>query len=492
MKFKFLSMGIIAAVSAFTFSSCTKEVEKIVYVDKIVKDTVAPPSIYTVLTGTLPTQTLDASKRYLIRGTVIVDDGATLTIPSCTKLFGEKATKGTLIVKKGGKLVAEGTASCPIVFTSNQSVGEREQGDWGGIIILGKANVNQNNPAIEGVSPAVNYGTFQSSANDNDNSGILKYVRIEYAGIALTPNNETNGLTLGAVGNGTTIDYVQVTYGGDDSYEWFGGTVNCSHLVAFAGWDDDFDTDFGFSGKVQYAVGIRDPFNADQSGSNGFESDNDASGSTATPKTSAVFSNVTLLGPVYDSAKATFSGNYLHALHLRRNTELSLFNSVIVGYPIGLNLDGTLANYTGGNAVLDNNILICPGVKGRAPRPFFNGAASDANVSTYWKTTKSNTVYTLNNPQATSGTLVYSKAFADAGIEPTLLMGFNTVAGVNGGTYGKNPNLALFSGNTQTGAAFTDAKLSSWFTTGATFKGAFGSNDWTDVWSNFNPQNEAY
>ena len=492
MKFKFLTLGIIATVAAFTFSSCTKTITKEVVITKFDTFIAQPPAIYTELTGSLATQSLDATKKYLIVGQVFIESGSVLTIPAGTKLFGQKSSKGTLVVKPGGKIIADGTATSPIIFTSNQDKGAREQGDWGGIVMLGKANINQNSPAIEGITPAVTYGTFQSTANDNDNSGILKYVRIEYAGIAITPNNETNGLTMGAVGNGTTIDYVQISYGGDDSYEWFGGTVNCAHLIAFGGWDDDFDTDFGFSGKVQYAIGMRDPFNADQSGSNGFESDNDASGSTATPKTSAVFSNVTLLGPVYDSAKASFSGNYLHALHLRRNTELSLFNSVIVGYPIGLNLDGTLANYTSGAAVLDNNILVCPGVKGKSQRSFFNGSAADANVSTYWKTTKSNTVFTLNNPQATAGTLVYSKTFADAGIEPTLIMGFNTVAGVSGGTYPANPNLALFSGSTQSGAKFTDAKLSTWFNNTTSFKGAFGSNDWSDVWSNFNTQNLTY
>ncbi len=481
---------MLAAAALFTFSSCKKKTE---YVDRIVYVEKPDTSVkYTQLTGSLATQSLDASKKYLIVGTVFVESGATVTIPAGTKLFGQKSTKGTLVVKPGGKLIADGTASNPIIFTSNQDKGAREQGDWGGVLLLGKANCNQNSPAIEGITPAVNYGTFQSSANDNDNSGIIRYVRIEYAGIALTPNNETNGLTFGAVGNGTTIDYVQVSYGGDDSYEWFGGTVNCSHLVAFAGWDDQFDTDFGFSGKIQYAVGIVDPFNADQSGSNGFECDNDASGDAATPKTAAVFSNVTLLGPIYDSAKTTFSGNYLHAMHLRRNCEQSIFNSVIVGYPIGLNLDGTLANYVSGAGVLDNNILVCPGAKGKAIRPFFNGSASDAGVATYWKTTKNNQVFTGNNPQATAGSLTYSKALADAGIEPTLIMGFNTVAGVSGGTYPQNPNLALFTGITQSGATYTDAKLTSWFTTTGSFRGAFGSNDWTDVWSNFNTQNTSY
>lgn len=440
------------------------------------------------LSGSLSTRTLEASKKYTISGTVIIGDGVTVTVPAGTVLFGQKSTKGTLVIMPGGKLVAEGTAANPIVFTSNQSTGEREQGDWGGIVMLGKANCNQNNPAIEGITPAANYGTFNSSANDNDNSGILKYVRIEYAGIALTPNNETNSLTMGAVGSGTTIDYVQTTYGGDDNFEWFGGTVNCTHLVSYAAWDDDFDCDFGFSGKVQYALAIRDPFNADQSGSNGFEVDNDGSGTTATPKTAAIFSNVTLLGPVYDSAKASFSGNYQHATHLRRNCELSIFNSVIAGFPIGINLDGTLANYTGGLGTLDKNIIVCSAVKGTATRPFFNGKSSSTAVGDYLKTTKSNEVYTASTP--TSGTPAYSKAIADAGINPALIMGYNTTASPTG-NYPADPNFASFTGATQSGAAFTDSKVSSWFTP-TTFRGAFGGTDWTDSWSNFNPQNKAY
>ncbi len=478
MNLKLVKLSFIAALSVGTiFTSCKKTVEP---------PKVEPtPEKYTVLTGSLSTQTLDASKRYLLQGTVVVDDGATLTIPAGSMIFGEKKSKGTLVIKKGGKIIADGTESKPIIFTSNQDPGEREQGDWGGIILLGKANVNMNNPAIEGISPSVNYGSFQSTANDNDNSGILRYVRIEYGGIALTPNNETNSLTMGAVGSGTTIDYVQATYGGDDNFEWFGGTVNCTHLVSYAAWDDDFDNDFGFSGKVQFALAVRDPYSADQSGSNGFEVDNDASGTTNTPKTASIFSNVTILGPVYDSLKATMSGSYMAAMHLRRNCEISIFNSVIAGFPIGLNLDGTLANYTGSMGVLDKNILVCPGVKGKASRPFFNGSSASATVAGYWMATKSNMVFTEGMTQV--GTPVYAMAYQDAGIPVSLMMGYNTTAGATTGNYPANPDFATFTGATQNGAAFTDAKVSSWFTP-TTFKGAFGGTDWTDNWSNFNPQ----
>jgi hypothetical protein len=389
MKLNLIKSSLLATLAlSIAFTSCK---EKDNGPDPKPVDPVAPTDTLVVLSGTLATQKLDSTKKYLIKGITVIDDNVTLTIPAGTVLFGEKKTKGTLLIKKGGKLIAVGTEAKPIVMTSNQEPGERDKGDWGGVVMLGKANCNQNNPAIEGITPAANFGTFQSTANDADNSGIIKYVRIEYAGIALTPNNETNSLTMGGVGSGTTIEHVQVTYGGDDGFEWFGGTVNGKYLISYGTWDDDFDVDFGHSGKIQYGLAVRDPFAADQSGSNGFEVDNDASGTTATPKTSAVFSNITILGPSYDSSsRSSFSGNYQHALHLRRNSEISIFNSVFAGFPIGLNLDGTLANYTSGAGVLDKNILVSSAVRSRVARPFFNGSSASTAVQDYFLTTKSN------------------------------------------------------------------------------------------------------
>lgn len=125
----------------------------------------------------------------------------------------------------------------------------------------------------------------------------MSYVRVEFAGYPFEKDKEINGITFGSVGDGTKVDHLQVSYSNDDSYEWFGGTVNCKNLIAFRGWDDDFDTDNGFSGQVQYGLSVRDARIADVSQSNGFESDNDASGSTAQPYTSATFSNMTFVGP---------------------------------------------------------------------------------------------------------------------------------------------------------------------------------------------------
>src|SRR5262249_8386807 len=152
---------------------------------------------------------------------------------------------GTLIIARGGFIMAQGTPQHPIVFTSQYAPGSRASGDWGGIIVLGKAPVNKVNPVIEGglINGSCMGGTGTYGGTDpNDNSGVISYVRIEFAGYRFQLNNEVNGLTMGGVGAGTQIDHVQVSYSDDDSYEWFGGTVNCKYIVAFAGTDDEFDT----------------------------------------------------------------------------------------------------------------------------------------------------------------------------------------------------------------------------------------------------------
>jgi hypothetical protein len=312
-----------------------------------------------VLQGDLTSsRTLSADSTYLLRGFVRVQSGATLTIPPGTRLYGEFNTQGSLIVKPGGKIMAQGTVNRPIVFTSQYmmpgSAQEPQRGDWGGVIILGKApiNVPGGTAAIEG--PADMYG-----GNDpDDNSGVLSYVRIEYAGIAFSPNNEINGLTFGGVGRGTKVDHIQVSYANDDSFEWFGGTVNCKYLIAYRGLDDDFDTDFGFQGKLQFLLGFRDPAVADVSGSNGFESDNDGAGSTNSPRTSPTWWNVTLVGPKADSLTAIHS-NFKRGLHLRRSSQNLIHNTLVMGWPTGIFIDGanTVADAQTGAMFITNSII---------------------------------------------------------------------------------------------------------------------------------------
>ena len=262
-------------------------------------------------------------------------NNATLTIPAGT-LIKSNAVGASLIVTRGAKLNAIGTASSPIVFTSKNAAGSRNRGDWGGIVLLGKGRYNINNGVnfIEGISQTVEtqFGGGLSPIN-NDNSGTLKYVRIEYAGYVFSPNNELNGLTMGACGSGTTIDYVQVSYSNDDSFEWFGGSVNCKYLVSLAAWDDDWDTDNGYNGNVQFGLTVRAPEKADQSKSNGFESDNNANSLAGTSYTSASFYNMTVVGPTFRSTLPSglaTSSLYQYALHLRRNTQLKIYNSVFI------------------------------------------------------------------------------------------------------------------------------------------------------------------
>lgn len=321
--------------------------------------TVYPATITTVSTDITTNTTWSGVVR--LNNKIYVKNNATLTIAPGTIIRGDKVTQGTLIVTRGAKIIADATAANPIIFTSNEAVGARNEGDWGGLILLGLAKNNQPGGVanIEGIVPTTD---SQFGGNfDNDNSGILRYVRIEFAGIALEPNKEVNGITFGSVGSGTVVDYVQVTLSGDDSFEWFGGTVNCKHLIAYRGLDDDFDCDFGYRGKVQFALSIRDKDLYDAPGdSNAFECDNDAAGSTAQPKTRPVFSNVTLVGAKGNGTTALPSGEkFEKAFRLRRNSAVSVLNSLVTGWEKGISIEGApvVANLNGDTMVFVNNIL---------------------------------------------------------------------------------------------------------------------------------------
>jgi hypothetical protein len=283
---------------------------------------------------------LSADTVYTLTGLYYVDSLQTITIPAGTVVMGD--TVATLIIMRGAKIYATGTPHAPIVFTSRKAPGSRNAGDWGGVILLGRAPVNKVEPLIEG---GLIYGTYGGTL-PNDTSGVMRYVRIEFPGYRFQLNNEINGLTMGGVGAGTELHHIQVSYSNDDSYEWFGGTVNPRYLVAFGGTDDEFDTDFGFSGHAQFCFGLRDPYVWDPTGeSNGFESDNDASAtSTAVPHTAAEFVNVTLIGPTLSSTIGPPPGHHFqYSAVLRRSTQFSIFNSVLGGYPWGISLRD---NYT--------------------------------------------------------------------------------------------------------------------------------------------------
>lgn len=428
----------------------------------------------TEITETITANTTwTADKKYLLKGNIYVQAPAELTIEAGTVIFGDKVTKGSLIVSRGAKIHAVGTATKPIVFTSNAPKTFRDYGNWGGVVILGKAANNQSaDQGIEGISaPSGDNGKYGGTTND-DNSGEFQYVRIEFAGIALSTDNELNGLTLGGVGSATKIDHIQVSFSGDDSYEWFGGTVNGSYLIAYRGYDDDFDTDFGYSGSNQFLVSYRDPNAADKSGSNGFESDNNAQGDGKTPQTAATFANVTIFGPqmyapLSSGALATsaISANYQRAAHIRRNSALKVYNSVFAG----ANTVGIFFDQASGSAAFKGNYI------GR-----LTGAALVTPV-----------------PNALAGGTVYSTATftTDNTVEsPSNKVDLSALfAGSTNNLWSlSTPSALLASGSALlTGAATipTTAGI-----TQVAYRGAFdASNNWaSSTWTNYDPNNTEY
>lgn len=417
--------------------------------------------------------TWTANNIYLLKGFVYVTSGATLTIQPGTIIKGDKASKGTLIVEPGAKIIAEGTATAPIVFTSNQPKGQRNYGDWGGLVLIGKAP--HNRPTAQTFEGGIR-GTMGNANEPMDNSGVLKYVRIEFGGVALTNanNSEINGLTLYNVGRGTTIEYVQVSYAGDDAFEWFGGTVNAKYIIAHRNFDDDFDTDWGFTGNVQFALCIRDPQYADQSGSNAFESDNFNPGEPATaanvglPLTQPVFANVSVFNfqntPVGTTQAG--SGPYQSAMHLRRNTANSIYNAVFVGYPEGLRLEGT-ATGTWANAQM-GRLQLKGVVLANTTTPVRGASAitNDQAVAWFNDASRSNQIVTTAN----LGTLLLNSTQ------------FNLT----------NPGLLPQAGSPLLMGAVWDDKTPTSAFERVNFRGAFGTTNWTTGWANFDPNNADY
>lgn len=408
--------------------------------------------------------TWDADTVYFLGGKVYVTNNAELTIQPGTVITGDTITKGALLITKGSKIHAVGTPTCPIVFTSSKGTGKRNRGDWGGLILLGKAAVNTPTGIanIEGLPPSslTEYGGGLTPDN-NDNSGELQYVRVEFAGVALAPNNEINGITFGGVGRGTTVDFVQVSYSNDDSYEWFGGTVNCKHLIAFRGIDDDFDTDNGFSGNIQFGIGLRDPLVADVSGSNGFESDNDAAGSTNLPQTRAVFSNMTLSAGSDSATNALFR----NGAQIRRNSHEYIYNSILMGFPTGLLADGSASNTNFQNdTMFANNI-----VAAKQSSKWVTSNTSNTAVTDLLLNHAANRFYTAN-----AGGVLLSRPY-----------------NLN------NPLFKPAAGSpARTGASFNHVGLSgNSFFTKTTYVGAIGpkaADNWAQIWVNWTPGSTDY
>lgn len=317
----------------------------------------AKSGVDTIPAGSIGTRTLSADTVYILSGRVIVGDGEVLTIPAGTILKGMNGSgeqASVLLVARGGKIMAEGTASDPIIFTSaidNGGNPATTRGLWGGVIILGKATTNAatSEKNIEGI-PTTDLSGRYGGTDEADNSGVLKYVSIRHGGKDIGEGNEINGLTLGAVGSGTTIDYVEVVGNKDDGIEWFGGTVNATHLIVAYCADDALDYDEGYRGKNQFVIVHQDPANADRGGEHdGGPSDCE----DCRPYAHPLFYNVTSVGNS-QSRSITFRDNAGGEYH----------NSIFVGYGKGIDIEfltsttqHSYKQFEDQNLKLENNVF---------------------------------------------------------------------------------------------------------------------------------------
>ncbi len=382
---KFFNPGLAAVFAlglTLSIVSCSKDNDEITPSASL-KATIVYKTLPKIISGT---RSLDADTVYLLDNKTFVTSGGILNIEAGTRIEGiyksEADSASALIICRGGKINATGSSSSPIVFTAHLDATNTSYtvGDWGGLIILGKAPVNQgSDEEIEGINPPAieQYGeidnAFGGSISD-DNSGTLSYVRVEYAGASISADNEINSFTFGGVGSGTTLDHLEAYYGADDSFEFFGGTVNAKYLISVSPNDDNFDFDFGYQGKLQFLVGMLDPSAPYSSNGNGIECDNDATGSSSTPLTHPIISNLTMIG-TSNGSTSNSTGTVLYGTHFRRNCRFVLRNSVIYGFNTVIYLNGsdvynnvseTLANSTNTSysVFADNVIGLIDGASG--------------------------------------------------------------------------------------------------------------------------------
>lgn len=296
-----------------------------------------------IIAGTIDKDTkLTKSNTYQLVGIVYVTNNAILTIEPGTVIRGDDKTCGTLVITNGSKIMAEGLETDPIIFTSNKETTERKPGDWGGIIILGKAPINK----LGGIStlpfnldPILNHYGGQDG---EDNSGILKYVRIEYSGRKLSALKELNGLSLAGVGRKTVLSNIQISYSNDDSFECYGGDLNMNNLISYRTTDDDFDFTQGAQINISNSIAIRHPFSSDISGSRCFEVDSydKIENTDVTKKMTRInASNITLV-----NLEENNQGLVRESAHIGENTFFNLTNSVVSGFTPFILLNGSIGN----------------------------------------------------------------------------------------------------------------------------------------------------
>jgi hypothetical protein len=429
------------------------------------------------LTGTLTTQTLSASNVYRLNGIVTVPSGVILTIPAGTMIQGVQSSTSPawLVIEKGGKLIATGTASSPIVFTSNQPAGSRAPGDWGGIAFAGNAPNNLTSLSIQLKTPATPYTLVGGGSTATDNSGNLQYVQVLFAGKANSTDPLAQaGLILNSVGSGTAIDHVQVSNSFNDGIATYGGMVKQNFMISYNARRTDFPISFGYQGNMQFITAMRLNNSAvPTTNAYGLEiSNNVASSTTATPLTRPVISNVTVLGPNHCSA-TTVSSNYIDAIHFKFNGAAKIYNSVFDAWNTAATQAGLLIDDAGSIAQTSSNNLEFSynSFSNSGATPYSIGSLSwtgSGGCSTslaVWITGSGTSTCKEAGNQFSVSTLGYDASFCNdfcsSGFTSNFVLGTTTLSA---------PNYTW-----DTAGVFSHV----------TYRGAFGSTDFTQNWSNW-------
>jgi hypothetical protein len=309
-----------------------------------------------VLTGTYTeSMRLTADKNWLLKSGVLIGDDSsdvTLKIEPGTQIFGESASNGLIIITRGAKIDAQGTATAPIVFTSDQPVGSRARGDWGGLVLNGRGWLNACDTYPDTACEAEGEGNtgMYGGDDDHDNSGILKYIVVEFGGTEISTDNEVNGISVQGVGDGTVMDYIDIHNTLDDCIEFWGGAVNIKHVVCTSPGDDGIDWDLGWRGKLQYGV-VQQGLGT---GNNGIEADNAPKNYSAEPLTHPTISNVTLIGDA-----AVKGGNF--GVLLRHGTHGALTNIAVQSFPgacLSIRDEEVFAAFKGDSSI-DHTVMAC-------------------------------------------------------------------------------------------------------------------------------------